>query len=84
MGAAFGAQVDGALDGSRFSSRFSPGIKWEEDAVGTRTADGFDTDRVVVREAIGVVGAITPWNVPFYINFAKVVSGACWRAARRF
>jgi aldehyde dehydrogenase (NAD+) len=28
--------------------------------------------RVVVREPVGVVGAITPWNYPFYLNIAKV------------
>ncbi|ETI61179.1 aldehyde dehydrogenase [Sphingobium sp. C100] len=30
--------------------------------------------RIAVKEPIGVVGAITPWNVPLYINVAKVVS----------
>ena len=27
--------------------------------------------RVLRREAAGVAGAITPWNVPFYLNIAK-------------
>ena len=29
--------------------------------------------RILRREPIGVVGAITPWNVPFYLNLAKIV-----------
>ncbi|MDJ0847546.1 MAG: aldehyde dehydrogenase family protein [Myxococcota bacterium] len=28
--------------------------------------------RVVLREPVGVVGAITPWNVPIYLNMAKI------------
>jgi len=28
--------------------------------------------RLLRREAIGVVGAITPWNVPLYLNIAKL------------
>ncbi len=28
--------------------------------------------RILRREAAGVVGAITPWNVPFYLNIAKI------------
>jgi aldehyde dehydrogenase (NAD+) len=28
--------------------------------------------RVIRREAAGVVGAITPWNYPFYLNICKV------------
>ena len=29
--------------------------------------------RRVVREPIGVVGAITPWNFPFMLNLSKLV-----------
>ncbi len=28
--------------------------------------------RILRREAMGVVGAITPWNVPVYLNIAKI------------
>jgi aldehyde dehydrogenase (NAD+) len=30
--------------------------------------------RILRREPIGVVGAITPWNVPFYLNLTKIAS----------
>jgi aldehyde dehydrogenase (NAD+) len=33
---------------------------------------GASTSRVIRREAVGVVVAITPWNWPFYLNICKV------------
>ena len=33
---------------------------------------GIRSRRTVLREAAGVVGAITPWNFPHQINFAKI------------
>ena len=74
LGAAFGAQVDGALEGANVLIDIFPNIQWEVDR-GTRRQYGFDTARRVMREPIGVAAAITPWNVPLYVNLAKVVSG---------
>src|SRR6478752_5628726 len=33
---------------------------------------GMSSNRLVVREPIGVVGAITPWNFPFMLNLSKL------------
>ncbi len=33
---------------------------------------GRENRRLLRREPIGVVGAITPWNVPLYLNIAKI------------
>jgi aldehyde dehydrogenase (NAD+) len=33
---------------------------------------GSQQGRIMRREATGVVGAITPWNVPLYLNIAKI------------
>ena len=33
---------------------------------------GIPTRRTIAREAVGVVGAITPWNFPHQINLAKI------------
>jgi len=74
LGAAFGAQVDGALQGADDLIEIFPQVQWDVDR-GTRRMYGFDTARRVVREGVGVAAAITPWNVPFYVNLAKVVSG---------
>lgn len=35
---------------------------------------GAPTARIVRREAVGVVAAITPWNYPFYLNICKVAA----------
>ncbi|OHV30881.1 MULTISPECIES: aldehyde dehydrogenase family protein [Pseudofrankia] len=48
-------------------------VRWTEDR-GRRGPEGRVSHRIQMREAAGVVGAITPFNVPFYVNIEKVVS----------
>jgi aldehyde dehydrogenase (NAD+) len=48
-------------------------VVWRED-LGKRGPDGRTSHRVLMREPAGVVGAITPFNVPFYVNIEKTVS----------
>jgi aldehyde dehydrogenase (NAD+) len=67
-------QVDGALAGMDTLIKLFPQVKWEEDK-GSVESNGVKSDRLVVFEAVGVAAAITPWNVPLYVNLAKVVSG---------
>jgi aldehyde dehydrogenase (NAD+) len=74
VGAAARAQVDGALNGMDGLLECFPQVTWEEDR-GIRREYGFDTKRTVVHMPLGVVGAITPWNVPLYVNIGKVVAG---------
>jgi aldehyde dehydrogenase (NAD+) len=74
LGAAFSAQVAGALEGATGLIEAFPHIKWDEDR-GRRRQYGVDSDRLVVLEPMGVAGAITPWNVPLYVNVGKVVAG---------
>jgi aldehyde dehydrogenase (NAD+) len=73
LGAAGRALVDGALNGMNGLLECFPAVTWEEDR-GLRHEYGFDTQRVVIHEAIGVVGAITPWNAPLYVNVGKVIA----------
>jgi aldehyde dehydrogenase (NAD+) len=73
LGAVGRAHVDMALDGWDDYVRLFPEVKWERD-YGTRPAYGFNSHRIAVHEPIGVVAAITPWNVPFYVNVGKVVA----------
>lgn len=73
QGAVNRAHVDMALDGWDDYLRVFPQVKWETD-YGTRETWGMNHKRIAVHEAIGVVGAITPWNVPLYVNIGKVVA----------
>jgi aldehyde dehydrogenase (NAD+) len=73
LGAAFTAQVAGALDGATGLIEAFASVTWEEPR-GRRRMYGVDSDRLVVRESIGVVAAITPWNVPLYVNVGKVIA----------
>jgi aldehyde dehydrogenase (NAD+) len=43
-----------------------------ERTVPTKDIMGMPVDRIIRREAAGVVAAITPWNYPFYLNICKV------------
>ena len=74
LGAAFSAHVAGALEGATGLIDAFPAVQWEEDR-GSRRQYGVDSNRLVVRESMGVAGAITPWNVPLYVNIGKVVAG---------
>ncbi|ORW90975.1 aldehyde dehydrogenase [Mycolicibacter terrae] len=66
-----GAQLEGPIDDLRFAADTAEGYSWTQD-LGHATPLGIPTRRSVVREAVGVVGAITPWNFPHQINLAKL------------
>lgn len=72
-GAVNRAHVDMALDGWDDYLRVFPEVEWETD-YGVRPAFGMNHKRVAVREPVGVVAAITPWNVPLYVNIGKMVA----------
>ncbi len=67
------AHVGMALAGWDDYIRLFPQVTWEHD-YGTREAYGMNHKRIAVYEAVGVVAAITPWNVPLYVNIGKVVA----------
>jgi aldehyde dehydrogenase (NAD+) len=73
MGAVGRAHVDMALDGWDDYLRVFDELKWER-SYGTRDGYGMTHERLAVYEPVGVVGAITPWNVPLYVNVGKVVA----------
>lgn len=66
-----GAQLEGPIDDLAFAADTAENFAWRTD-LGYATPQGIPTNRVVAREAVGVVGAITPWNFPHQINLAKV------------
>jgi aldehyde dehydrogenase (NAD+) len=46
--------------------------RWDDELPVTRHM-GVPSKRLLWREAAGVAAAITPWNIPFHINMAKVI-----------
>jgi aldehyde dehydrogenase (NAD+) len=73
LGAVGRAQVDLALNGFADLMRLFPEVQWSED-MGESGPPVYRSQRKVVREPIGVVAAITPWNAPLYINVGKVIA----------
>lgn len=73
MGAVGRAHVDMAMDGWKDYIDLFPHVEWEK-SYGERSGYGMMHERIAVKEAVGVVGAITPWNVPLYVNVGKVVA----------
>ena len=65
------AQLQGPVEDLGFSADTAESYPWRTD-LGVAAPMGIKTQRTVVREAVGVVGAITPWNFPHQINLAKI------------
>ena len=67
----YGMAMDGWND---YINKFAE-IEWEKDHGERFSALAQSTSkRIAVREPVGVVAAITPWNVPLYVNIGKVVA----------
>ncbi len=65
------AQLDDPVASLAYVADLAEGYEWERD-LGNAAPLGIRSHRWVRHEATGVVGAITPWNVPHQINLAKV------------
>ena len=65
------AQLEGPVDDLSFAADTAEIYQWNSD-LGDASPMGIPTRRTVAREAVGVVGAITPWNFPHQINLAKL------------
>jgi aldehyde dehydrogenase (NAD+) len=65
------AQLEGPVDDLAFSADTAESYPWHQD-LGEAAPMGIPTRRTIAREAVGVVGAITPWNFPHQINLAKL------------
>jgi aldehyde dehydrogenase (NAD+) len=66
-----GAQLEGPVKDLGWAADLAEGYEWTTE-LGEATTMGIASRRRVVREPAGVVGAITPWNFPHQINFAKL------------
>ncbi len=65
------AQLEGPVEDLSFAADTAESYQWTTD-LGVASPMGIKTHRTVAREAVGVVGAITPWNFPHQINLAKI------------
>ncbi|WP_067718500.1 aldehyde dehydrogenase [Nocardia yamanashiensis] len=66
-----GPQLEGPVGDLGYFADLAENYSWETD-LGIASPMGIKSSRRVRREPIGVVGAITPWNFPHQINFAKL------------
>jgi len=66
-----GPQLEGPVDDLGWLADLVESFEWTED-LGDSEIMGVRSHRVTRREAVGVVGAITPWNFPNQINLAKI------------
>ena len=57
-----GAQLEGPIEDLSFVRRHRRVLRVECQDLGHATPQGIPTNRTMAREAVGVVGAITPWN----------------------
>ncbi len=66
-----GPQYDVPVESLAWTIDLAERYEWEQQ-LGVASPMGISTDRIVRREPVGVVAAITPWNFPNQINLAKV------------
>ena len=67
----YSAQLDTPVGSLGWVADLAESYEWETD-LGDAEPLGIPSHRWVRREATGVVGAVTPWNVPHQINLAKL------------
>ncbi|GAB3264431.1 aldehyde dehydrogenase [Nocardioides dilutus] len=65
------AGFDSPVEGLAWVADLAESYEWETD-LGVAAPMGIPSRRTLLREPVGVVAAITPWNVPTQINLAKV------------
>lgn len=66
-----GPQYDVPVESLKWMVDLAAEYEWETD-LGSARPMGMRTHRVLRREPVGVVAAITPWNFPNQINLAKI------------
>lgn len=66
-----GPQLEGPINDLGYFADLADSYEWSVD-LGESSPMGIKNRRELRSEAVGVVGAITPWNFPHQINFAKL------------
>jgi aldehyde dehydrogenase (NAD+) len=68
----YAVQQDSCIDDMVWDIDLIDRYEWEQE-LPVHEFMGMRSARRVVREPVGVVGAITPWNFPFMLNLSKIV-----------
>ena len=69
----FGPQLDAPLDGAlTYPAQLIDDFAWETDLPVAPDFRGNKNARRIVKEPVGVVGAIVPWNYPFEVSVTKL------------
>jgi aldehyde dehydrogenase (NAD+) len=71
VGLTYAIQQDTCIDDMQWDIDMIDRYEWERE-LGVHEFFGMTSNRLVVREPIGVVGLITPWNFPFMLNLSKL------------
>ncbi|MBH0775280.1 aldehyde dehydrogenase family protein [Nocardia bovistercoris] len=69
----YGIQLNDCIEFISHYIDLIDGYEWERE-VPLFAGEDPPSQRIVRREAAGVVGVITPWNVPLYLNICKVAA----------
>jgi aldehyde dehydrogenase (NAD+) len=67
----YGPQGDVIIENAKWPIELLAAYQWERE-LPVRTSFGITSKPLVWKEAVGVVGAITPWNYPLQVNLTKV------------
>jgi aldehyde dehydrogenase (NAD+) len=67
----YAVQMDTCIDDFQYEIDLIDSYEWETD-LPVHEFMGMRSARRVLREPVGVVGAITPWNFPFMLNLSKL------------
>ena len=69
----FGPQLDVPLEGAlRYPAKLIDEFAWETDLPDALDIRGMLTSRRIVKEPVGVVGAVVPWNYPIEVTLNKL------------
>jgi aldehyde dehydrogenase (NAD+) len=71
IGLTFAIQQDTCIEDMQWDIDQIDRYEWERE-LGVHEFFGMQSNRLVIREPIGVVGLITPWNFPFMLNLSKI------------
>jgi aldehyde dehydrogenase (NAD+) len=71
IGLTFAIQQDSCIEDMQWDIDQIDKFAWEEE-LGENEFFGMTSNRLVVREPMGVAGLITPWNFPFMLNLSKL------------